>query len=124
MKKAILLLALPLLMFAPAASALTQSEIRACNALAADLKPKQTRFQAATAERDALALAAEEAGENWQNAENLRTLSTQAESDADEARRFYDAALEAFDEKEAALREFGVELSYEVTAFNLKCVGR
>lgn len=122
MKRSILFLAAVIAALAAPASALTASEVRQCQAMAATFAPKKADFDTLTATRDTLADEAEMAGDIWENAEALRHFSIEAAAEADAARVIYDEAVEAFDNAEYALRAQGAQLNQDFAAYNAKCV--
>jgi len=117
-----ILIPLMILFFAaPDAAALTSSEARACNAMAASFKPKRAEFDALTAQRDALSVAVEEAGEAWDAAEALRNFGAENAAEADNKKTVYDAAVVDFDTAEFAYRATGLQLNEDFAAYNQKC---
>ena len=121
MKRLFPLVALTLCSYLPAA-ALTESEVRQCNAMAATFAPKQAEFEAKTAERDALALQAEDAGEAWENAEALRAFGAEGAAEADAAKRVHEEAVAAFEAFQYAWQSMGQQLNTDIAAFNAKCL--
>ncbi|MEL7129561.1 MAG: hypothetical protein AAGK23_08430 [Pseudomonadota bacterium] len=124
MKKFVILaLAIASVPLSPAV-ALTADEARECQVLASSFGPKKATFEAKSAERDTLALAAETAGETWENAEALRNFSADSAAEADTARQAYDAALASFDVAEAEVLQLGLQLNDEFIAFNSRCASK
>lgn len=122
MKKLISLFALGLVMTVPTAAALTADEARECQALAASFGPGKASLEAKVAERDALAVEAEAAGEAWENAENVRTLGAEAAAEADELRAVWEQKKEAFNVLEGELFEQSTKLNKDLARFNYMCV--
>ncbi|MEM9668736.1 MAG: hypothetical protein AAF950_07400 [Pseudomonadota bacterium] len=103
------------------ASALTEGEIRQCNALAATFGPKKAEFDALTAARDELAAAAETAGEDWENAEALRDFGADKAAAADAKKATYDEALIAFEATQRTWQTAGQQLNADFATFNATC---
>lgn len=122
MNKLLCLIALGAIFATPTVFAQSADEARECSTLAKNLQAKQRRFTANSAERDTLLEKAEEAGEIWQNAENIRSPEPESIVKADEARIVYDKAIEDFDTAELALRGFGAQLNLDIAQYNRKCV--
>jgi len=122
MKKFITLLALSLAFAVPVASALSAEDAKTCKALAESFGPAKTALEAQVVERDRLALEAEAAGEAWENAENVRTLSPEAASEADALRVTFDEKKAAFNVVEADLFEKSQKLNADFARFNNLCV--
>ncbi len=125
MKKAISLLvtALTLSAFAvPSASALTAKQVRECKALHASFPARTADIKRDEAELERLAELAERAGDAWQNAENIRTLSAEHAAEADALRAPYDAARDTFNTADAAFYEKSKRLKDDQFKFNTVCV--
>lgn len=116
----LLALAIGFATLAPAA-ALTPTEVHECQTLASGFTAKQAKYQALSAERDALALKAETLGEAWENAEQLRHFSPEAAAEADEAEVVYEDAKIAFETSEAEFQTFGAALNSDIQRFNTLC---
>lgn len=122
MKKIVSLLAIGFVLAIPAASALTQGEVRECQALSQSFGPAKAALTAKVTERDALAVEAEAAGETWENAENVRTLGAEAAAEADALRVRFDEKKAAFELVEAELFEASQKLNKDFARFNTLCV--
>ena len=122
MKKIIPLLALAFIAAIPAASALTQKQVRECQALAGSFGPGKTALEAKVLERDTLAVEAEAAGEAWENAENVRTLGADEAAEADRLRVIFEDNKAAFEIVEADLHRASSKLNADFARFNSLCV--
>ncbi len=122
MKKFISLIALSLLIAAPTASALTEDEVKECNSLAQSFGPNQKKIEAKVAERDVFAEETEAAGEAWENAENVRSLSADAAAEADELRATWERMKNEFDVIESELFELSRKHEANAARFNNVCV--
>lgn len=122
MKKRASLLALSFILASPAAFALTQSQARECQALAGSFAPARADLEAKVAQRDALALEAEAAGEAWENAENIRTLSADKAAEADALRESFEAKKAEFEVIEESLHIASSKLNRDFSRFNTLCV--
>ena len=122
MKKLLSLLALSLAFAVPVASALSTEDAKTCKTLAESFGPAKTALEAKLAERDGLATEAEAAGEAWENAENVRTLSQEAAAQADALRVVFDEKKAAFEVVEADLSERSQKLNADFARFNKLCV--
>ena len=122
MKKLISLLVLGLMLAAPSAAALTADEARECQALANSFGPAKAAVNKKVAERDALAEATEAAGEAWENAENVRTLSAEAAAEADELRAVWEEKKVEFNALESDLFTQSTKLNKDLARFNYLCV--
>jgi len=105
----------------PHADALTASEVRACNAMAASFGPKKAEFEALSAQRDALVVTVEEAGDTWDASEALRNFSADHAAEADAAKGAFDDLVIKFDALEQAYRVTGTQLNDDFAAYNAKC---
>ena len=103
------------------ASALSATEVKACNAMAASFGPKRAEFDELTARRDALAIEVEEAGDIWEEAEALRNFSAGHATDADTKKAAYDDAVTRFDRADQAYRVTGAQLNDDFAVYNIKC---
>jgi len=122
MKKLISLLAFSFALAVPIASALSTEDAKTCKALAESFAPAKAALEAQVAERDRLALEAEAAGEAWENAENVRTLSPEAAGEADALSVTFDEKKNAFNVVEADLFEKSQKLNADFARFNNLCV--
>ena len=118
-----LLIPLFALFFMPVqtADALTESEARACNAMAASFGPKRAEFDALVSQRDELVIAVEEAGDIWDAAEALRNFSADHAAEADASKATYEGLVAEFDAVEYAYRVTGTQLNDDFAAYNAKC---
>lgn len=122
MKKLLSLIAFSLLVSAPMASALTQAQIRECQALAQSLGPDKATLEVKVAERDALAAKAEAAGEAWENAEAVRNFGAENAAAADALRLSFDEKKAAFESVESDLFERSSKFNKDTSRFNYLCV--
>ncbi len=102
-------------------AALTDSEVRACNAMAASFGQRKVEFEALSSRRDALVISVEEAGDTWEAAEALRNFSADHAAHADGAKTAYDDLVAEFDSVEVAYRATGTQLNDDFSAYNAKC---
>lgn len=121
MKKLAVLFTLSLVLATPIASALTQSEARECKALAASFAPAKTAIEAKLAKREGLAAEAEAAGEAWENAENIRTLSRETAKDAEALKKIFQTRKADFERFEADLQSASEKLNADFNRFNTLC---
>ena len=103
------------------AAALTQAEVRQCQAMAATFEAKTGAVEAAKAKRDALAEAAEIAGEAWEDTEIHRNISARHAASADAAKKAWDTAKAEFARSEMALQALVRQLNSDMAQFNTKC---
>ncbi len=106
---------------APQASALSQKDVRACNALAAKAKSLRGDVEALKSERDALADEAERAGERWEEAETHRNASARHGATADRAKAEWQAAKQATFDAETKLQARVAALNETGAKFNSRC---
>lgn len=121
MMKLIASLAVTAALLAPSALAMSQDDVRRCNAMAASFKAKKAEYDAAQKVRDARATAAEAWGEDWENAEALRSFGEDHASKADAAKAAYDAAKSEFSKAEMAAQSIGRMLNDDIAAYNASC---
>ena len=122
MKKLISLLALGFVLAIPAASALTQAQLRECQALSKSIGPATASLEEKNLERDALAEETEAAGEAWENAENIRTLSADKAAIADSLKATYEDFKDRLNTFEGELFDSSQKLNKDVFRFNTLCV--
>lgn len=122
MKKLIPLLALSFVLAVPAASALTQAQIRECQALSKSIGPTKAALEEQVSERDALAEDTEAAGEAWENAENVRTISSERAATADRLKAIYEDYKDRLNTFEADLFDDSQKLNKDLLRFNTLCV--
>lgn len=122
MKKLLPLIAFSLLVSAPVASALTQAQVRECQALAQSLGPDKAALEAKVAERDALAAEAEATGEAWENAEAVRNFDAENAAAADALRLSFHEKKTAFENAETDLFGLSHRLDKDTARFNSLCV--
>lgn len=124
MKRFVSLLALSFCVSAlsvPAASALTPKEVRECKALHASFPQRTADIQKDQERLLELAEVAERAGEAWQNAENVRTLSAEHAAEADALRPAYEQTRDAFNSADAAFFEKTKKFKDDQFKFNTVC---
>lgn len=124
MKKFASLLTLSLFVGAvslPAASALTPKQVRECKALHASFPQRTADIQKDQQKLLELAEVAERAGEAWQNAENVRTLSPEHAAEADALRPAYEQTRDAFNAADAAFFEKTKKFNDDQFKFNTVC---
>ncbi|MEO0981385.1 MAG: hypothetical protein AAFX03_01905 [Pseudomonadota bacterium] len=107
---------------APSALALTQAEIRECNAMAAAFKQQRQEVEMAKAARDAAAMVAEQAGAAWEEAETHRLVSAGHAETADEAEAAFETAKTAHARAEARLADLAGAYQANAAVYNAKCV--
>ena len=123
MKKHLLASALLFVAVAPSASALTQAEIRRCQVLNAEFPARQLAIKKVTEERDALAEAAELAGETWENAEVIRPVNAEAAQKADVAKVTFEDAKQVAYAADDAVRQMLETFNRDLAFFNTTCTG-
>ncbi len=122
MIKAIITAASLAALVAPDALALTESEARRCQTLAAGFEKKRQDIEIAQAERDAAVVTAEDAGEAWENAEAERLFGEPQAAAADAAKAAYDDAKAAHQIAEARLFDLANAFQRDAAFFNQTCV--
>ena len=122
MKKFIAIVALSLALTAPVAPAFAGVDENECQTLASSFGPAKELVDRKKAELEVLAAQAEEAGELWQNAENVRTLGADAASEADALRVAYDQKKAAFNTVDIEFFDASSDLNRNITYFNRVCV--
>ena len=103
------------------AMAAGKSDLATCKTMQAALVPRQTGINDLVAQRDASAVALEEAGQAWEDVEIHRLVSKGHAAAADAGKAAYEAAREQLDRDETALQERLQQFNPDVAAFNARC---
>lgn len=106
---------------APSAVALTQDEIKRCNAMAASFAAKKAEITEAKALLDAKAEETELAGERWEAAEAMKLMSPQAAKEAEDSKAAWDALKKDVYREQIALQSRVKLLNSDVASFNASC---
>ncbi|MEM1087586.1 MAG: hypothetical protein AAGH90_07645 [Pseudomonadota bacterium] len=106
----------------PSASALTNAEVRQCNALGKSLKARQADAKAKAEARETLLVQVEAAGDAWEEAEGLRNFSTDYALKADTTKAAYEELKTDLLLKERSLQSLVARLNEDVALFNSQCV--
>ena len=103
------------------ASALSQAEIKQCNAMAATFSVKKAELTKAKKALEAKAEATELAGEEWEAAEQEKLFSDEATQKASDTKARWTALKSEFARDQLALQSKLKMLNTDVAAYNLKC---
>ena len=103
------------------ANALTQDEVKRCNAMSASFAAKKAEIVEAKAALDAKAAETEIAGERWQAAEEMKLVSPQAAKKAGDAKATWDSLKKDVAREQFALRSRVEMLNNDVASFNRSC---
>ncbi len=96
-------------------------DAEACRAMQATIAPRQAEIAKLTEQRAASAIAAEDAGVNWEDAEIHRLVSPALAATADRERAAYDTAKQQFARDELALQNAVRSFNADVATFNARC---
>jgi len=105
----------------PSASALSQADIKRCNAMSASFTAKKAEMKTAKEALDAKAAATEEAGERWEAAEQMKLMSPKGAMEATEAKAVWDELKKDVMREQMALQSQAQMLNRDVAAFNASC---
>ena len=103
------------------ASALTQAEIEKCNAMSQSFSAKQTAIKKAKAALDKKAELAEEAGERWEAAEEMKLISARNAKMASDAKTEWERLKNEVYREQMALQSNLKMLNKDIAAFNTSC---
>lgn len=103
------------------ASALTPSEVKKCNAMAASFTAKKGEIQKAKEALEAKAATTEEAGERWEAAEEMKLFSAKNAKIAADAKAEWEQHKSEFLKERMVLQSKLEMLNNDVSAFNRSC---
>ena len=103
------------------ASALTQAEIKQCNAMAASFSAKKAELTKAKKALEEKAAATELAGEEWEAAEQEKLFSSEAAQKASDTKAHWTTLKSEFAKDQMALQSKLQMLNTDVAAYNQKC---
>lgn len=114
------------LLAAPAftASASADGQLKACQAMAATLAPKQAEIGEMKEKRDALAVVVETTGEAWQDAEVHRLVSPAMAQEATKAEATYGAKKRELVQIEAGMQSALAQFNRDVADYNAVCASK
>ncbi|MFN3314302.1 MAG: hypothetical protein ACK46Q_12665 [Hyphomonas sp.] len=107
-----------------AAQANNAQDVRACEAMAATIAPREAEIVALTAERDEVAASVERHGDAWEDAEIHRLASASHAAKADVAKAAYDEARKLLSRREMALQATVRQFNDDAEVFNSRCARR
>lgn len=110
--------------FAASSHANTSLEAPSCATWAKKIKSRQGQIQSQLKKRDELALAAEDAGEAWENAEGIRHMSAAYAQEADQTYQDYLTAKETFEDVQTQLMQSVDQLNRDMAKFNKRCAAK
>ena len=103
------------------AQALSERDIRRCNAMAATMAPKQAEITKLQEKRDALLATVEAEGELWDNAEAVRLFSAAQAEEADAAKAAYEQSKYDLHNAERALQAMVAQFNQDIASYNQTC---
>ena len=106
----------------PSASALTNAEVRQCNALGKSLQARQADAKTKAETRESLLEKVEVAGDAWEEAEGLRNFSDDYATKADLTKAEYETLKGELLREERSLQALVSRLNEDVAVYNGKCV--
>ncbi|MEM1035614.1 MAG: hypothetical protein AAGI14_02510 [Pseudomonadota bacterium] len=106
----------------PSASALTNAEVKQCNALGKSLKARQADAKTKAETREGLLEKVEVAGDAWEEAEGLRNFSDDYATKADLTKAEYETLKGELLREERSLQALVSRLNEDVAVYNGKCV--
>ena len=106
----------------PTASALTNPEVRQCNALGKSLKARQADAKAKAETRESLLVEVETAGDIWEEAEEERLFSQDHASKADTTKATYETLKADLLQEELLLQDLVSRINQDVARYNRICV--
>lgn len=95
-----------------------------CHRLASEIERQHAGIAELQEARDAAALAAEDAGEVWEELEIHRLVSAAHAARADAGKAAFEAERATFTEREATLQAAVAALNADIRAFNARCATR
>lgn len=104
------------------AAAMTEAQIRECQAMGASIKVRQGEVQTMSAQRERALEALEVVGQQWDDIEILRNASSAHATEADKRKADYDAQKIAFMKLDAALQSKNRMVTQSVVQYNKRCV--
>lgn len=121
MKKNILIIGLLAASSLLPAHALSQAEVKRCNAMAASFAAKKAEITKAKADLDEKAALVESLGERWEEVEVHRLVSATHAQEADEAKAKWEGLKSEVLKTQLALQSKVQMLNSDVAAFNKSC---
>lgn len=106
----------------PSASALTNAEVKQCNALGKSLQARQADAKTKAETRESLLEKVEVAGDAWEEAEGLRNFSDDYATKADLTKAEYETLKGELLREERSLQALVSRLNEDVAVYNGKCV--
>lgn len=103
------------------AMALPTKDVKRCNAMAASFKAKKAEIEEAKAALDKKAELAEEAGERWEAAEEMKLISARNAKMAQDAKAEWETLKSEVYKDQVALKSKVQMLNKDVAAFNASC---
>jgi len=103
------------------AQALTQKEIKRCNAMAASFSAKKVEITSAKEKLDAKVEKTELAGERWEAAEEMKLISPGSAKEAETAKSEWETLKKEVLREQMALQSQVSMLNTDVASFNASC---
>ena len=103
------------------AQALSDRDMRRCQAMAATMAPKQADIQKHQEKRASLLEIVEAKGEAWDNAEAMRLFSEDEAAAADAAKEAYEQSKFELHNVERALQAKVAQFNQDVASYNQTC---
>ncbi|MEM9937713.1 MAG: hypothetical protein AAF768_02600 [Pseudomonadota bacterium] len=104
------------------ASALTEKQIRECQALGKSIQVRQGEVQTMTAKRDRALEVLELTGQQWDDVEIHRMISAGHAAEADKRKAAYEVEKTEFMKLDAALQSKNRMVNQSIVHYNARCV--